>query len=355
MEDIANCRTEYFGGEVYLCKDCDEFHYSYHSCKNRFCTKCGRDQIQTWLDNQKALLLPVTYFMVTVTLHDNLRRLARSHQKLFYDLMFRTSAAAMQKLAWDPKFIGGQIGMTGVLQTWTRDLSVLHPHIHYIVPGGGLSEDGNQWLPATDFLMPKRALSKIFRAKFRDELKKTAPQLFDAVPEETWTQRWVVHIEAVGTGELALKYLAPYLFQGPISNKRLVNLENVIVTFLYNAAKTKKMQTKTSPAEPFIASFLQHVLPHRFVRVRSYGLLNPSKRDLLQHVQDLLVVNDSQTPTPNVQLDSLPALDALADEPDAPSEVGPKTICCPKCGKPMHWIKDIAPSKISILHRARSP
>jgi hypothetical protein len=355
MEDIANCRTEYFGGELYLCKVCDDFHYSYHSCKNRFCTKCGHDQIQTWLDNHKALLLPVTCYMVTFTLHDNLRRLARSNQKLIYDLMFRTSAASLQKLAWDPKFIGGKIGMTGVLQTWTRDLGILHPHIHYIVPGGGLSEDAKQWLPAINFLVPKRALSKIFRAKFRDEFKKTAPQLFEAVPPETWSQRWVVHIEAVGTGEKALEYLAPYLFHGPISNKRLVKLENGLVSFLFKASKTKKIQTKTLPAEHFIAGFLQHVLPHRFVRVRSYGLLNPSNRDLLQHAQDLLGANKSQMPTSNFHLDSPTSLEAVPVEPDEPKAVGPKALCCPKCGNPMHWIKNIATNKISILHRARSP
>jgi hypothetical protein len=218
------------------------------------------------------------------------------------------------------------------------------------VPGGGLSEDGNHWLPAKEnFLMPKRALSKIFRAKFRDELKKTAPELFNAIPSETWTQKWVVHLEAVSTGEKALAYLAPYLFQGPISNKRLLKLENGMVTFLYKSSKTKQWKSKTLPAEQFIANFLQHVLPRRFVRVRSYGLLNPSKREVLRRAQELLGANNTaaQTPAPSVETPQV--------EPDEPREEKPKTINCPKCGKPMHWIKDVAPTKISLLHRPRSP
>jgi hypothetical protein len=288
--------------------------------------------------------------MVTFTLHDHLRRLAGSHQKRIYDILFRTSAAALQKLAADPRFIGGQIGMTGVLQTWTRDLSVLHPHIHYIVPAGGLDEQGNQWRPAKKtYLMPKRALSKIFRAKFRDALKKTAPDLFDAIPAETWTQKWVVHLKAVGAGEKALTYLAPYLFQGPISNKRLVKLENGLVTFRYKASKTRKWKTRTIPVEPFIAGFLQHVLPPRFVRVRSYGLLHPNKRALFLRARALLEANHiaGQTPEPSGETPR-----GVSDEPEAEE---PKTIPCPQCGTSMRWIKHLDPNRISLLHRIRAP
>jgi hypothetical protein len=198
MEAIENCRTEALGGQVYHCAACDQFRYSYHSCQNRHCPKCGNQGATTWLARQQDRLLPVPHFLVTFTLPDPLRQLARSHQKLIYNLLFRTSATALQKLARDPRFVGGQLGLVGVLQTWTRDLH-FHPHIHYLVPAGGLSAEGH-WLPAkhAKFLVPVKALGKIFRAQFRDALKKTA--LFPQLPHTTWQQPWVVHCEPVGSG-----------------------------------------------------------------------------------------------------------------------------------------------------------
>lgn len=354
IADIIDCRTEALGGQVYFCDDCTDYRYSYHSCKNRNCNKCGHEQAQEWLDAQKRQLLPVTYFMATFTLHDNLRRLAGSHQRLFYDLLFRTSAAAVQKLARDPEYIGGELGMAGVLQTWPRDLSVLHPHIHYIIPGGGLSEDGNSWLPARqNFLMPKRALSKIFRAKFRDELKKVAPDLFNAVPAETWREKWVVHLQPVGTGEHALKYLAPYIFQVAISNKRLLKLEDGMVTFKYKHGKTKQSKVKTMPVEKFIASFLQHVLPPRFVKVRYYGLLSSQQREQLKKAKELLAVQNAE---PKTQATAEPP--ETASEPDEPAEEKPKATRCPKCGKEMRWVKEVPRNRFAtrkLLLHTRSP
>lgn len=347
MQDIVDCRTEALGGQVYFCEPCDDYRYSYHSCKNRNCPKCGHEQAQEWLETQQSRLLPVTYFMVTFTLHDNLRKLARSNQRLIYDLLFRTSAAALQKLACDPEYVGGQIGMVGVLQTWTRDLSVLHPHVHYIVPGGGLSEDDSTWLAARhNFLMPKRALSKIFRAKFRDALKKTA--LFDAVPPETWKEKWVVHIEAVGTGEQALKYLAPYIFQVAISNKRLVKLEDGMVTFLYKHSQTKHWKPKTVPVEEFMASFLQHVLPTRFVKVRYYGLLNSQQREQLERAKELLGVS-------NTKSESEATAGQAVEPSDEPKPEKSKTIRCPKCGSDMRWVKKLPRQRASRLLRCRAP
>jgi hypothetical protein len=356
IADIIDCRTPALGGQVYFCDDCADYRYSYHSCKNRNCNKCGHEQAQQWLDAQKSRLLPVIYFMVTFTLHDNLRRVAGSHQRLIYDLLFRTSAAALQKLARDPEYVGGEIGMAGVLQTWTRDLSVLHPHIHYIVPGGGLSEDGNTWLPARhNFLMPKRALSKIFRAKFRDELKKTAPELFNTIPPKTWhwREKWVVHIEPVGTGEHALEYLAPYIFQVAISNKRLLKLEDGQVTFQYQQSKTKQWKVKTMPAEKFIASFLQHVLPPRFIKVRYYGILSSQQREKLEKAKELLLV---QNPKPETKAHAEPPERAPA--PDEPADEKPKAMRCPKCGKQMRWVKEVPRDRTAtrrMLLYSRSP
>ena len=141
MWAIEHCRTEVLGGHVYHCAECDEVRYCYHSCRNRHCPKCQNDKGQQWLEKQGDSLLPVPYFMLTFTLPAELRELARQHQELFYNLLFRASAAAAQELALDPRFVGGKIGMVGVLHTWGRNLSY-HPHVHYLVPAGGLAADG---------------------------------------------------------------------------------------------------------------------------------------------------------------------------------------------------------------------
>lgn len=237
MRDIQSCRTPSLGGEVYLCKKCDHYRFSYHSCKNRHCPKCGNDQANQWLEEQKELLLPVSHFLVTFTLPEELRRLARSNQKALYDILFRASADAIQKLAPDDRFVGGQVGMVGVLHTWTRGL-IYHPHVHYVVTGGGLTETGHWKSSRQDFLLPVRALSRIFRAKSRDLLKKTG--LFDQVDRRVWKKEWVVHSKPVGTGEAAFKYLAPYIFRVAISNKRIVMLEHGRVTFKYKDSADRK-------------------------------------------------------------------------------------------------------------------
>ncbi len=194
--------------------------------------------------------------MLTFTLPAALCEIVRSNQNLLYNLLFRISAAATQHLAKDPSFIGGQIGLVGILHTWGRNLAY-HPHIHYLVPAGGLAPDTQTWLPARqDFLLPVKALSKIFRGKFRQALQKTA--LFTQVPAKVWQQDWVVHCKPVGNGRTALKYLAPYVFRVAISNRRLVKLENDQVTFRYRATDTgqpKLLYTlRRSIHPPFLAA-----------------------------------------------------------------------------------------------------
>jgi len=230
MADIEQCRTAAQGGHVCYCEHCVEFHYCYHSCQNRHCPQCQHKAGQQWLARQQGRLLPVPYFMVTFTLPERLKKLARSNQKLVYDLLFRSSAAALKELAQDPRFVSGEIGMVGVLQTWARDLSY-HPHVHYLVPGGGVTE-AEQWQRARNsFLVHVKPLSKLFRGKFRAALKKTA--LIEQVPVEVWQQDWVVHCQSVGSGEAALKYLAPYIFRVALSNNRIVKVEQDQVTFRY--------------------------------------------------------------------------------------------------------------------------
>src|SRR5882762_1461818 len=218
MQDIETCRTESLGGQLYFCKQCQQQRYSYHSCKNRHCPKCQNEQANDWLAGQQNLLLPIHHFLVTFTLPEELRALARSNQKTLYNLLFRASAAALLQLARDPRFVGARLGMVGVLHTWTRQL-LYHPHVHYVVTGGGLTDDGRWRSARKDFLVPVKALSRIFRAKFRDQLKKT--ELFTTVAPRVWRKDWIVHSEPVGSGYQAFTYLAPYLFRVAISNNRL--------------------------------------------------------------------------------------------------------------------------------------
>ena len=244
MQAIEECRTEALGGHVYFCEKCGENHYSYHSCKNRHCPKCQNDSANEWLQKQQELLLTGTHFMNTWTLPDSLRQLARNNQKIMYNILFKASAATLQKLALDPRYVGGEIGMMGVLHTWRRDIGY-HPHIHYIISAGGLSPDGTQWLFAgKNFLLPVKALSIIFRAKFRDELKKT--KLFNAVPADTWKKDLVVHSKPVGSGIHAFKYLAPYIFRIAISNKRILKLQDGMVTFQLQGIKYLSTQNTDS-------------------------------------------------------------------------------------------------------------
>ena len=319
MRDIEQCRTPVLGGKAYVCKKCDERRWSYHSCKNRHCPKCGNDQASEWLEEQKELLLPVVHFLVTFTLPEELRRVARSNQKTVYSILFRASSEALQKLAWDERFVGGRVGMVGVLHTWTRAL-IYHPHVHYIVTGGGLSEKGEWKRSGEDFLVPVRALSVIFRAKFRDLLKKT--ELFDQVDARVWKKEWVVHTEPVGTGEAAFKYLAPYVFRVAISNSRIVKFEEGWVTFKYKDSATDEVKFVPVSAEEFIRRFLQHVLPERFVKVRYYGLLSPGNRRLLRRVRE--------------------ALGARAIDSGATTEDGAinqrEPVRCPSCGSEMTLI-----------------
>lgn len=337
MWAIEHCRTETLGGQVYGCTTCQEFQYSYHSCRNRHCPKCQHEQTQDWLEVQRELLLPVQYFFLTFTLPSELRMLVRNNQKMLYALLFQASAEAAQKLALDPRYIGGQIGLVGVLHTWTRNL-IHHPHVHYLAPGGGLHSDGQTWLPAPQgFFLPVRALSKLFRAAFRRGLQKM--KLFEKVPSMVWTQEWVVHCKPVGDGQAALKYLAPYIHRVAISNRRLLSfddrgsMERSQVTFQYRASDTGQLKKCTLSVEQFFQRFLQHVLPHAFVKVRYYGFFGASVRRKLTALQRRL---GSQAHNPTEQQ---PASSPSEDAPPA------SKILCPSCGLPMIFQRNLSPQQ----------
>jgi len=327
---IEQCRTEALGGQVYACPACGEVQYSYHSCRNRHCPKCQNDKAQEWLQAQQDLLLPVPYFMLTFTLPASLCEVVRSHQSLLYNLLFRVSAAATRHLAKDPRFVGGQTGMVGILHTWGRNLAY-HPHIHYLIPAGGLAANTQTWLPARqNFLLPVKALSKIFTGKFRQALVKTT--LFARIPSKVWQQDWVVHCMPVGNGRTALKYLAPYVFRVAISNRRLVKLENDQVTFRYRATDTGQLKLCTLSAEAFIHRFLQHVLPKGFVKVRYFGLFAPGCRKRLAALRQQLEL----------------IYPSCAKETEATQEPTDSTsaskLCCPSCGQPLLFQRTIQPT-----------
>jgi hypothetical protein len=315
MRDLERCRTASLGGHIYSCPECGQVDYQYHSCRNRHCPKCQGRKGEEWLEKQRNLLLPVPYFLLTFTLPDDLRRLARSHQRLFYSTLFRTSAASAQKLSQDPDYVGGQIGMVGVLHTWGRDLTY-HPHVHYLVPAGGIDENGD-WLPVrNNFLFPVKALSKIFRAKFRDALQ--GEDCFKDINAQVWQKDWVVHCQQVGRGLGALKYLAPYIFRVAISNRRIVRFDGENVTYLYKPRGKKTFKRRRLIATEFIRRFLQHVLPRGFVKVRYYGFLSSAVRPRLKALRDFLERTYS----------------SLSGQREKGSEDASEkyTACCPSCG-----------------------
>ena len=282
MRHITACRTPEMGGQKYICQDCGKVHYSYHSCRDRHCPKCQNDRIDDWLEKQFNLLLSVPYFMATVTVPDILRPVFRSHQKKMYHLFFKAAAEALMLLAKDKRFLGADIGMMGVLQTWTRQLAY-HPHIHFLIPGGGIRKD--RWkYSKPDFLMHVKPLSRLIRRLFRDKLKQT--DLFDHVPASVWNKEWVCHIEPVGNGQAVLKYLAPYVYRVAVSDRNILKHENENVTFRYKEQNNQSFQYATLSASEFLRRFLQHVLPKGFVKIRYFGFLSTKKRKDLDHVKE---------------------------------------------------------------------
>jgi hypothetical protein len=258
--------------------------------------------------------------MITFTLPDELRPFARSNQRLFYNLLFKSSAQSIDKLSSNKKFIGGKPGYLGILHTWSRKLDY-HPHVHYISTGGGLSPHKNRWIKSNDkFLFPVKALSVIFKAKFRDELKKLNPLIFNQISPDTWRRNWVVNSIPVGNGSHAMKYLAQYIFRTAISNNRIIKCEDGYVTFKYKDSKTNLWKVMKLETEEFMRRFLQHVLPKGFVKVRYFGLFASRNQLLLNIVKELL---------------HHPVVKRVERKP---TKIKPTPILCNKCGEEMKLI-----------------
>jgi len=304
LRDIAACRTPFFGGHVHQCDHCQEKIFSYHSCRNRSCPKCHQDQTERWIEKQRRHLLPCSYFLVTFTLPAELRQLARSHPRKIYGLLMKAAADALQKLANDPRYLGARIGALAVLHTWTRAM-LFHPHVHMLVTAGGISCDDATWIDSKhpSFLVPVRALSMIFRAKFCAGLKKAG--LLGGVPPSLWKKPWVVHCQHAGRGEKVLDYLGRYVFRIAITNSRLESFHNDQVRFRYRDNRTQQIRHVTLPALEFIGRFLQHVLPRGCMKVRYYGVWSPSSRQQLDRARTLLSANrhvaDTRPPLPTAK------------------------------------------------------
>jgi hypothetical protein len=299
LGDIEACRTPLFGGHVYQCGHCQEKIFSYHSCRNRSCPKCAPAQTERWIEKQRRRLPACSYFLLTFTLPSQLRPLARTHPKKIYGLLMKTAAHALQKLAADPRHLGARLGILAVLHTWTRAM-LLHPHVHMLVTAGGLSSDGQTWVEPkhSGFLVPVRALSVIFRAKFCAGLKNAG--LLSGVPVPVWKKKWVVHSQHAGRGDKVLEYLGRYVFRIAISNSRLESIDNGTVRFRYRDNRSRQMRHVTLPGVEFIGRFLQHVLPRGAVKVRHYGIFSPSSKSLLARVWQMLSCRSLsvQQPTP---------------------------------------------------------
>ena len=287
IDAIINCRTDYYGASIYQCTECGEKHMVYRCCGNRHCPNCQHHKTRKWLQTQLDRQLPGHHFMITFTVPQNLRRFIRSHQRVCYSAMFAASSQTIKKLAADQRHVGGDMpGFFGVLHTWGRQMPY-HPHIHYIVPGGAFSKTDGKWhCSRIDFFLPVKAMSKIFKAKFRDIMKKNG--LYPQIPSDVWNQKWVVNCQAIGAGEQSIKYLAPYVFKVAISNSRIVKIENRKVFFKYRKNKSNRWRTMALDVMEFIRRFLQHVLPTGFMKVRYYGFLHPGSSVPLKKIAALI-------------------------------------------------------------------
>jgi hypothetical protein len=341
MSAIEHCRTAALGGHVEACDDCGHWRIAYNSCRNRHCPKCQGAAARTWLAEREADLLPVGYFHVVFTLPAEIGEIAWQNKAVVYDLLFKAASETMMTIAADPRHLGARLGITAVLHTWGSALTH-HPHVHMIVPGGGISPDGAHWVASkTGFLLPVRVLGTLFRRLFLTRLIELhqAGKLafFGALADLTdrrrflrqlapvRNKRWVVYAKPPFAGpEAVLAYLARYTHRVAISNRRLIAFDEAGVTFRYKDYRRngpERHQVMTLAAHEFMRRFLLHVLPLGFHRIRHYGLLASATRKAnLIRARELLAV----TPPP----EPLEVLEALDQFPP-----------CPCCGGRMRIIE----------------
>lgn len=355
MSAIEHCRSAKLGGHVLCCTDCGEIQIAYNSCRNRHCPKCQSSAAKRWLDARMHDLLPVEYYHVVFTLPAAIADIAYQNKAVIYNILFTAAAETLRIIASDPKHLGARIGVTMVLHTWGSALTH-HPHVHCIVPGGGFSKDGQQWVACRPgFFLPVRVLSRLFRRLFLTKLVHAheARQLqffarhkalIDAQLFADWLKplhktEWVVYAKRPFTGPTAvLEYLSRYTHRVAIANSRLISLNKHGVSFKWKDYRNKgryRAKTMTLQTDEFIRRFLIHVLPSGFHRIRHYGLLANVKRvDNLIHARELLAM-----PEPESQGDA-------EDHDGRPTS----TYICRTCDAPMLIIETLAPK-----YRSRAP
>ena len=342
LDAIVRCRTAALGGHRDKCVRCGHLTASYNSCRNRHCPKCQGNVRAKWLAARSAELLPVPYFHIVFTLPHELSALILQNKRLLYDLLYRASAASLLELAREPKHLGADIGFLGVLHTWGQNLEH-HPHVHYIVPAGGLALDGSRWVDSPrKFFLPVKRLSRIFRDNFCGQLRElfqqnrlqfhgslrllASPVAFSDLLWELGQKDWVVYAKPpFGGAEHVLNYLARYTHRVAISNHRLVAFENDRVSFRWrDYAHGGKKKVMTVSADEFLRRFLLHVLPKGLVRIRHFGLFANRRRSAaLQRCRELL----STTPE--------------ADRPEATNH-----LRCPACSAPMLVVERITSAQL---------
>jgi hypothetical protein len=276
LRHIMACRTGELGSAHYLCTRCGNSHWIPRCCGNRHCPSCQASKNAAWCERQLQRRLPCHYFLLTFTVPSELREQALRHPREFYGAMFDASSQALNALAADPRRLGAQrLGFFSALHTWGRDMSY-HPHVHCLVPGGGLDGQGQWRSTPENFFLPCQPLSILYRNKMQAALSKAA--WFGEVRPEVWQRSWVVDSQAVGDGAAAVKYLAPYVFRVAISDRRLVASNAREVTFRYRRRTSHRERTMTVSGEEFVRRFLLHVLPRGFQKVRHYGFSSPNSR-----------------------------------------------------------------------------
>lgn len=282
---IRRCRTPDAGQLLVQCSGCGHIEWRPLSCGHRNCPQCQNHDTSLWLDRQQEKLLPVEYFMATFTLPKELRILACNHQDAIFNLLFACASSTLKDFAVNPKNLGAEIGMTAVLHTHNRRLDY-HPHVHVVVPGGGVDKAKKQWKKKkSKYLFNEFALAKVFRARFCEAATEAGLHIPDSAPS-----KWVVDCRHVGKGLSALKYLSRYLYRGVIAETNIISNQEGKVTFKYVESRTGKTCCRTLRGEDFLWLVLQHVLPKGFRRVRDYGFLHGNAKRLLHLVQLVLQV-----------------------------------------------------------------
>ena len=326
---ITDCRSAASGQVLFQCEDCGEPHVAARCCGNRHCPVCQQGKAEAWLARRLEQQLPTPYFMLTFTVPAGLREFLRQHQREGYGALFAASAGAIKTLAADDKHLGADApGFFGVLHTWGRQLQY-HPHIHYVVPGGGFDSDGRWHAASRGFFLPVRALSMIFRAKFRDAI--AAAGLLGEIETEVWKVDWNVNCQAVGDGGASLEYLSRYVFKVGISEGRIVAADESRVVFRYRKVNSQRQRTMALSPDEFMRRFLQHVLPSGFMKVRYFGFLSPSFSMPIEEVKGRIEMARGF---------SAPAAPVSQDRAEPQASRG---RVCPHCGGKLRWCSVVLP------------